>query len=131
MSDPLPIIGLIVTLLGSAIGITKYIHSTLTALSEKIDTRLDAMDRMVSELRTEIKVAAESDRNQFIRLDAWCKDHQDKIKQLGIDIRRSEGVQNAQLNAVRQDIQKNRDTVQDVQMFLSKEFSYRIPRDGR
>lgn len=71
--EALALLGLGLSVIGTAIGVSRWIHGQFADLNRDVDKRLDQMANDLAALRADFRVEAKGNEAQHIRLDAWCK----------------------------------------------------------
>lgn len=78
--EALALLGLGLSVVGTAIGVSRWIHGQFADLNRDVDKRLDQMANDLSALRADFRVEAKDNEAHHIRLDAWCKANHDELK---------------------------------------------------
>lgn len=114
-SEALAILGLGLSVVGTAIGVSRWIHGQFADLSRDVDRRIDAMTNELTTLRADFRVHQKDSEGQFIRLDAWTSTNHEAIKQ---NVARIGSVE-----------KKLKARIADLELFLAKNLSFAVRRD--
>lgn len=97
----------------------RYLNARFEKLAKETDDRLDRMSNELHQLKADAQVFREYLNGQLIRLDGWAKSLQERGDSLSRSISAQQKLTNARHESLKDDLQ-------EVQMFLSKHFSFVI-----
>lgn len=109
-SELLGIIGLVLSVVATVVGVSRWIHSQFADLARDVDKRLDAMLLELTTLRADFRVHQKECESQFIRLDAWTKSNHDDLSHALERMRATEKAVSRRIG--------------DLELFLAKTLSF-------
>lgn len=112
MNDALPIIGLILSIVGTAIAVSRWLHGQFADLTRDVDRRLDAINNDLTTLRADFRVHQKDYEAQVIRLDAWTGTNHEAIKS-----------NQQRINSMEKRLKAR---MSDMELFLAKNLSFAV-----